>query len=656
MCGIVGIAGRDDGAEGASALTDRARSMVGRLRHRGPDDDGAWSSGRLRAALGHRRLAVIDTTPASRQPIRSPDGTVALSYNGEVYNYRNLRKQLEDAGDRFRSDGDAEVLAAALARWGVEKACSRVNGMFAFVAVDRERGGLVAARDRLGQKPLYYGRVGEDLVFASELKAIFAHPRFDRRVDRDALRQYLRFDFVPEPRSIVRGVTKLPPGCFLRIRLPFDGERPEPEAYWRAAEAASEARVGSAGFGTDKEAVDALEEVLARAVEDRLVADVPVGGLLSGGIDSSTITALMQEVTRSSVQTFTVGFEEDRYDESRRARRVAGHLGTEHTEVVFSAEDALAAVPRMAETYDEPLAHASQIPTHLIAKTARDSVTVGLSGDGGDEMFWGYNRHVWVPRVWQAFGRLPSPVRSWMARALPMGDPGGWDRWMAGVSRFLPDRFVFSVPHHKAQKLALMLRASDRREAYLSTLTTWPRPEEVVADGEAAAADPWAHGGSWREQGDLRTSMALHDQTHYLPGGILAKVDRASMATSLEVRSPFLDPRVFRLAWRLPARYKVRDGRGKWILRRLLRRHLPAELVEGPKRGFVVPMGEWLRGPLRSWAEGLLSEERIRATGRLRPAPVRATWERHLAGERDRADRLWNVLVFLAWEEEHGFL
>lgn len=629
--------------------------MVGCLRHRGPDDEGAWSDDGLKVALGHRRLAVIDTTPASRQPIRSPDGEIVLSYNGEIYNYRALRRRLEQAGERFRSDGDAEVLAAALGRWGVEAACSRANGMFAFVAVDRERGELVAARDRLGQKPLYYGRVAGELVFASELKAIYAHPDFSGEVDPAALRQYLRFAFVPAPRSIVRGIAKLPPGCFLRVPLPFSGSRHEPEAYWSATDAAREAQSPAVGFASEAAAVDALEEVLREAVRDRLVADVPVGGLLSGGVDSSTVVALMQEVAETQVRTFTVGFEEERYDEARRARRVAEHLGTEHTEITLSPDEALAAVPRMPEVYDEPQAHASQVPVHLISRIARRSVTVGLSGDGGDEMFWGYNRHVWVPRVERSLGRLPGPLRSALGRALVAGSPERWDGIMSAIDRLLPDRYRFSAPHQKAQKLAAVLQGRTPREMYLSTLSTWDRPGELVRSGASDGPEAWDHTGVWRNFSDLAASMALHDATHYLPDGVLAKVDRASMATSLEVRSPFLDPRVFELSWRLPVRYKVRHGRGKWILRRLLGRHLPPELVEGPKRGFVVPVGEWLRGPLRSWARKLLSEERVRSSGHLRWEPIRETWEEHQTGGRDRAYRLWSVLMFLAWEEKHGF-
>ncbi|HXF71392.1 MAG TPA: asparagine synthase (glutamine-hydrolyzing), partial [Actinomycetota bacterium] len=586
------------------------------------------------------------------QPMPSPSGRYVLVFNGEIYNFRTLRRRLEGLGYRFRGGSDTEVLVAAIEAWGLEAALERLNGMFAFAVWDRRERALHLARDRMGEKPLYYGWVDRTFLFASELKSLRAHPGFRPEVDREALALFLRLKYVPTPWSIYRAIRKLEPGHWVTVRPDRPGSQEGPIAYWDAREVAARAR--SAPFpGTLQEAAERLEELLADAVSCRLESDAPLGALLSGGIDSSTVVALMRAQGSREVRTFTVGFRETAFDESAGARAVARHLGTDHTEIRVEPEDALAVIPRLPSIYDEPFADSSQIPTLLVSELARRWVTVALSGDGGDELFGGYNRYSWVPALNGSATRAPGLARRAGAAVLERLTPARWERILRAANPVMPASLRQRIPADKLHKLVDVLRSRGPDDAYVRLISHWPDPSALVVGGReppAVATDP----ARWPAADGVAQRMMLVDALTYLPDDILAKVDRASMSVSLEVRVPFLDHRVVEFAWSLPASLKVRDGRGKLPLRAVLSRHVPAALVERPKMGFGVPIGDWLRGPLRGWAQDLLDPERIRSEGFLRPEPIAAAWEEHLSGRRNRQYQLWDVLMLQAWLETWG--
>lgn len=597
---------------GASALADAALGMAATLAHRGPDDSGVWVDAAAGVALSHRRLSVLDLSPEGHQPMASACGRYVLSYNGEVYNHAELRARLEGAGERFRGTSDSEVLLAALARWGTPGALGQVNGMFAFALWDRHDRRLTLARDRLGKKPLYYGRVGPAFAFASQLFALRTLPGFDASVDRTALSLFLRYGYVPAPYAMHRGIHKLPPGCVLELdaaALAPGAALPAPHRYWSCAQAAQAGR--AAPITSPQPALDALDALLTDATALRLTADVPLGAFLSGGVDSSLVVALMQRQAGRPVRTFALGFDDPRRDETPWAAAVARHLGTDHTELVITDTQLHAAVPGLVEVFDEPLADLAQVPNLLIAERARQDVTVVLSGDGGDELFGGYDRYWDVAAQWARVARLPAVLRAALGAACARaGIPAA-----GAASRSIAQLYDGHLRHW--EKLAL--GGTDERLA--------------LAD---AADDAPAH-------------MMLFDQTWYLPDAILVKVDRTSMAHALEVRSPLLDYRVAELSWRLPSAIKAHDGRGKWPLRALLARHLPASLIDRPKRGFGAPVGTWVTGPLRDWAEDLLSEDRLRRQGLIDPAPVRRLWRHPHPGQRGWQKRIWCVLMLQAW-------
>lgn len=645
MCGIAGIL--TPGGGDAPALRDEALAMARALAHRGPDGEGAWAEPRGDVALAHRRLAILDLSPEGAQPMVSHGGRYVVSFNGEVYNLDELRRDLGGAGARFRGRSDTEVLLAAVEAWGLPEALRRSAGMWALALWDREERVLHLARDRVGKKPLYYGQIGPRLLFGSELQAMRTAPGFEAALDRDALALYLRHGHVPSPHTIHTSVRKVPPGAVLSFRCEGQTVRaPELTTIWSARDAVAAAR--SRPFsGSAREAVDGLEEVLRLAVRQRMVADVPLGALLSGGVDSSTVVALMQAASEQPVRTFTVGFRESGYDEAPQARAVAEHVGTEHVELTVTPEDALAVVSRLPRLFDEPFADASQIPTFLVCAMARRHVTVALSGDGGDEAFGGYVRHALGASAWNFAARWPHPLRVAAASALEAVPPARWDAMAAVLGPALPSRLRHRAPGEKVHKLARMLSARDGRDAYLALASTGPGGAETVLGGRAPpypAVEP-PPGLSLTEQ------MMFLDLVSYLPDDVLTKVDRASMAVGLEVRAPLLDHRVLAYAWSLPLDLKVRDGQGKWVLRQVLHRHVPPALVERPKAGFAVPLAAWLRGPLRDWAEDLLQEGRLREQGLLRAEVVRERWAQHLSGRRDWHAFLWSVLVFQQWLE-----
>jgi asparagine synthase (glutamine-hydrolysing) len=657
MCGIAGFVDLR-AARTSGDLSEIATRMAGALVHRGPDDAGVWVEAETGVALGFRRLAIIDLTPAGAQPMVSTDGRFVLVYNGEIYNHHALRADLERAGITLRGRSDTEVLLEFAARFGPAETLRRANGMFAFALWDREHRVLHLARDRMGEKPLYYGIVGDSLVFASELKSLRPVPGFTGEVDRAALAAYLRLGYVPAPWSIHRGIAKLPPGTRVEIRLhelARTRRLPEPVAYWRVADAVAAGAADPLATGDD-EATGRLDSLLRDAVALRMEADVPLGAFLSGGVDSTTVVALMQAQSERPVRTFTIGSPDAGYDEAHAAKAVAAHLGTDHTELYVSGDDALEVVPRLPTLYDEPFGDSSQIPTFLVSGLARRHVTVSLSGDGGDELFGGYNRYVYAPAVWRRIGGVPAGLRRAAGHALAVAPPRTYDRLYQTAERALPARARQRMPGDKLHKLGGVLGCDGPEEIYRALVSHWPQPETVArgATEHPAVLPPFPLSAAGRSPAALTAFaqwMGHADMVTYLPDDILAKVDRASMGMSLEARVPLLDHRVVEFAARVPTEMKVRDGQSKWLLRQVLYQYVPAALVERPKMGFGLDVGAWLRGPLREWAEGLLGEARLRDEGYLDPAPIRRALAEHQSGRRNQTQRLWTVLMFQSWLE-----
>jgi asparagine synthase (glutamine-hydrolysing) len=622
---------------------------------RGPDDHGIWMDGPV--GLAHRRLAIIDVSPEGHQPMMSPCGRYVILLNGEIYNYRELRHEIEshNGGIRWRGHSDTEVLAAAVSLWGLQASLPRLNGMFALVVYDRVRRLIHFARDRIGEKPLYHGWQGSALLFASEIKALRCHALWRGEVDTQALADYARLGYVPAPRSIFRGIAKLPPGHFLTLPVEraFTGDGPpelesrHPQPYWRLADAVHGAR--SDETRDDRDTLEELERQIGDSVRSRMVADVPIGAFLSGGIDSSAVTALMQVHSPTRVRTYTIGFREDDYDEAGYAREVARHLGTEHTELYLTHRDALDLIPSLPHVYDEPFADASQIPTILVSRLAAKTVKVVLSGDGGDEVFGGYTRYLWLDKLWKWFSWMPQPVRRALGNGMTAVSPQTWNGIYRQVERLVPLRWRQRQPGDKLHKLADVISAPDPRGMYVQLISQWKQVQELLRDPlPLSLFDPAERRVEFN---DVRLEMMYLDTLTYLPDDILVKVDRASMTHSLESRIPFLDHRLIELVWSLPMRFRINGNLGKWALRQVLRRHVPPQLIERPKMGFSVPIGAWLRGPLRDWADGLLAPARIEQQGYLRPEPISRAWREHVNGTRNWEYALWNILMFQSWLE-----
>lgn len=642
MCGITGF--WDPTGVNENDARGIVVRMAGAIRHRGPDDGGDWIDPPAGIALGARRLAILDLTPLGHQPMQSTDGRYVIAFNGEIYNFHELQAELEAGGARFQGRSDTEVLLAAIAAWGVRKTLERSNGMFALAVWDRETRALHLARDRAGEKPLYYGWAGSTLLFASELKAMRVHPAFRADINRTALAAFFQRGYVPGPLSIYRGIYKLPPGSLLTLRAE-QGLRGAPIPYWSMGEVA-ENGVSHPFRGSANDAIETLDALLKDAVRIRMEADVPLGAFLSGGIDSSLIVALMQAQASRPVRTFTIGFHEQRYNEAEHAKAVAQHLGTEHTELYVTPEEARAVIPRLPTLYDEPFADTSQIPTALVCALARASVTVSLSGDAGDEVFGGYRRHQLGPAIWRSLRWIPHRLRRTAARvlALSQGPAGFAGRSLNRVARRWTGKRSLS---ERIRQTADIIAARSPADLYQTMMTFWkqsPSAQGRLHSVGALVADPVLGG-------DARHIMMCLDATGYLPDDILVKVDRASMGVSLETRIPLLDPRVIDFAWRLPPALKIRGGEGKWLLRQLLYRYVPPALVSRPKQGFGMPIADWLRRPLRDWAESLLDERRLRLGGLLDPGPVRRKWTEHLSGETRWDYQLWSVLMFQAWND-----
>ncbi len=638
MCGFVGFI-ESNSQRDATSLHRLCRAMTDTLVHRGPDDSGVWTDPTAGVALGHRRLSIIDLSPAGHQPMVSASGRFVIVYNGEVYNFSQLRSELQGLGAVFRGCSDTEVIVEAIERWGIEVTVKRLIGMFAFALWDKRENSLWLARDRLGIKPLYWGQLGKTVVFSSELKALRQHPNLDLEIDRSALAAYLRFAYVPAPHSIYKGIRKLRPGTIVEIR---SDETAHERHFWRMEGVVLEGRASRLSL-TDAEATEQLRDLLLDAVGRRMVADVPLGAFLSGGIDSSTVVALMQAQSDRPIQTFSIGFDKADFNEAQHAKAVANHLGTDHTELYVNADQAQAVVPRLPNMYDEPFADSSQIPTFLISELTRRHVTVSLSGDGGDELFAGYNRYHFAQSLWRKVGWMPVVVRRAAAAGIKSVPTQAWTRGFAIIPRNIRPRQVGDKLHKLADILA------DGQTAFYRILVSqWDDPNAIVQNGEEYYGSFFDNHAT-KVSPDYCERMQYQDTITYLPDDILTKVDRASMAVSLEARVPLLDHRVVEFAWRLPKRFKYRGGDTKWLLRQVLYRHVPRSLVDRPKMGFGAPIDSWLRGPLRDWAEYLLGESEMRREGFLNPEPIRQRWHEHLSGNGNWQYPLWSVLMFQAW-------
>ncbi len=619
MCGIAGFYNPTKQLSPEASLEQLER-MRDSLHHRGPDDKGSWIDADCRIALGQRRLSILDLSPLGHQPMASHNGRYQIVFNGEVYNFQEIRQELQAFGHQFRGGSDTEVILAACCQWGPEATLARLNGMFAIALWDCESQRLLLARDRFGKKPIYFGKVNQTWVFASELKAFRTIPEFGAEIDRDSLALYIRFGHVPSPYSIYKGIQKLPASSFVWLPTSTDCDcTPQAYAPWIGQE-------------------DDIDSALAKAVKCRMISDVPLGAFLSGGIDSSLVVALMQEQSSSPVRTFSLGFAEDGFDEAVYARQVAQRLGTNHTEHYVTPKETLDVIPLLPHMYDEPFADSSQIPTYLVSKLARTQVTVALSGDGGDELFGGYNRHLWVPRIWRILSLLPVGLRKQVARLLTRVS-------LEPLSRLVGRRVAY--PQDKLNKLTQLLPLESPAQLYKSLASAWSNPNSVVIGG----IEPPTRIDTETLGRDIAQSIMRLDELTYLHDDILVKVDRASMAVSLEARAPLLDPNVAFLAHRLPLDQKIHGSVSKWALRQALYKRLPRELFERPKAGFTIPVGNWLRSELRPWAEDLLAQ--IPSQGYLRAEPIQERWQQHQQKRRDWTGSLWAILMFQAWLNEH---
>ena len=647
MCGIAGFL-QLQCRRSPERLRELASGMADSIRHRGPDDGGVWADADAGIALSMRRLAILDLSPAGHQPMTSSSGRYVIVFNGEIYNCEDLRRDVvaENGSIRFRGHSDTEVMLAAFECWGILESVQRFNGMFAFAVWDKSQRTLTLARDRFGEKPLYYSFVGSAFVFGSELKALRTFPGFSDSIDLGSVALFLRRNCIPAPYSIYAQTKKLPPATLLTVSA--TDFAPALQSYWSLDEVAKAGRASPFG-GTEEEAIEQLDALLRDAVRIRMYADVPLGAFLSGGIDSSTIVSLMQAQTGIPVRTFTIGLQDSEFDEASHAKCVAEHLKTDHTEFVVTPEEAMSVVPRLPEIYDEPFADSSQIPTFLVSQLARRYVTVSLSGDGGDENFGGYNRHLWVERLWNSFRPFPRALRRFVASSITLLSPDAWDALSRSLSSVLPARFVHRMPGYKLHKLASLMDSGNTEEMYSRLTSHWFHPEELLRSSNGP--DTLADSDNHHFLDNTSERMMLLDSMSYLPDDILVKLDRATMAVSLEGRVPLLDHRVAEFAWRLPLSFKVRYHHGKWILRQVLYKYVPRELVERPKSGFGIPLASWLRGPLRDWAESLLDESRLRSGGIFNAKPIRRAWAQHLSGRGSYEYQLWDVLMFQAWLE-----
>lgn len=639
MCGIVG-------ALGEWSTIDIA---LGRISTRGPDSKGIWRCERGRVVLGHARLAIQDLTPSGTQPMTSLCGRYVIAFNGEIYNHLTLRTMLKNIGIEWKGTSDTETLVNCISTWGVQKTLEHLQGMYAFAVWDINEEQLTLARDRMGEKPLYWGLVGNTFVFGSELKALRSYPEFQPQIDQEALALYLKCSYVPAPYSIYKGIKKLPAGSYVTISSDQNNiNQVDIRTYW-SIDTVAQQGINNPFVGSAADAVQTVESQLIESINGQLLSDVPLGAFLSGGIDSSTVVALMQELSSYPIKTYTIGFDEEGYNEAHHAKAVSKHLGTDHTELYLSANDSLAVIPSLPEIYCEPFADSSQIPTYLVSKLAKSDLTVALSGDGGDELFCGYNRYLAAKNAWKPMQNTPLFLRqliSSTARSLPAHR---WNQLFDRLRPVLPDKLKVSMVGEKIYKFSDVIALDSGKDFYSSLTSFWNKPKDILIN-VSKSFDTYS---AWQDLDCVENAMMLTDQKTYLPDDILVKVDRAAMANSLETRVPMLDHRMVELSWRMPMEYKVKDGKGKWLLREVLYKRVPRELIERPKAGFSLPLDSWLRGPLREWAENLLSIERLKKDGYFYPQPIRTAWEDHLSMKSNNQGILWNILMFQAWLDEN---
>lgn len=656
MCGITGVFSQDFST--ICDLTKVTRTMASKIKHRGPDDDGLWVDSSKGIALAHRRLSIIDTSAAGHQPMKSSCGRYVMVFNGEIYNHNEIRKELVDNSENayfniidnpWNGHSDSETLLAAISYWGLVNALKKSVGMFAIALWDKKEQVLILARDRMGEKPLYYSLQNSTFLFASELKALTSYPNFNGEVDRPALSCLLKRNMISTPRTIYKGVYKLLPGSVLKLTRSnlASNHTPLPDIYWSLREIALKGQK-NIFTGTEFEAQDKFDYLLRQSIQGQMMSDVPLGAFLSGGLDSSIVVAMMQKQSSRPIQSFTIGFDEQGFNEANHARKIANYLGTKHTELYVSEKNAIDIIPRLHQIYDEPFADSSQIPTVLLSELASQHVTVSLSGDGGDELFGGYNRYVWGASIWRKIHWLPKSMRTALAGLLVSIPPAAWDHVINGLNIFLPNRFCYSTPGDKLHKLAEILAVKSPDEIYYGLVQHWKDTKNIVVGlNESGTILPSLN--SSFDSSDLEHQMMYMDSISYLPDDILVKVDRAAMSTSLETRVPFLDHRLVEFAWSLPLSMKIREGQGKWLVRQVLDRYVPRKLIERPKAGFTIPLDAWMRGPLKLWVDELLNESSLHEQGYLNPIPIRKMWKEHLSGKRNWSYHLWDVLMFQSW-------
>ena len=646
ICGFVDITNRYDQLNRQKIISEMTNTLI----HRGPDDKGNWHNIERGVSLGHRRLSIVDLSAHGHQPMLSNSGRYAIVFNGEIYNHLSLRKELQSSGVKisWRGHSDTETLLACIDVWGIEKSVQKSSGMFAIAIFDNKENNLFLVRDRMGEKPLYYGFQNRVFLFASELKAINKHPDSIRDIDRNVLALQFRYSYIPAPYSIYQGIKKLKAGTILKVNLNKSNIikeiLDEPKTYWSLEEVAINAQK-NIYTGNSIEAIDDLADLLGKSVNEQMVADVPLGAFLSGGVDSSLIVSLMQSQSSLPIDTFTIGFSEDEYNEAIFAKKIAKHLGTKHTELYVSSNDAMSVIDKLPQIYDEPFSDSSQIPAYLISQMTRKNVSVSLSGDAGDELFGGYNRYLWTRKIWSRIKFMPISLRKFISYGMTSIPPLIWNKILKQI-------LDSPMPGDKVHKLSTILTANSAEDCYFNLISHWNNANDIVI-GATGISVPVNDSKNYLNFDSIEQNMMHLDAISYLPDDILAKIDRAAMSVSLETRVPFLNHHVVEFANRLPLSMKIKDGKSKWILRQLLDQYVPRELIERPKMGFAVPIDMWLRGPLRDWAESLLGESRLKKEGFLNYEPIRRKWIEHLSGRRNWQYHLWDILMFQAWLEKN---
>ena len=643
MCGITGFISFE---LNNIIFKESINNMANKLINRGPDDQGIWCDPNLGIAMAHRRLSIVDVSTAGHQPIFSGCERFCMTFNGEIYNHHDLRLALPESIN-WRGHSDSETLINAISFWGLKKTLKEIVGMFAFVIWDRYKKKLIMVRDRLGEKPLYYGYVGKNLVFASELKAIEVFPNFKKRINRKSLEMYLKFGYIPAPYSIYENIYKLLPGNFIEFSLEDINSKNTPKSskYW-SFESIAEVQQSNTYLSSDNESIDYLENLLKNTISGQLLGDVPIGAFLSGGIDSSSVVGIMQNQSSNPVNTFTVGFDEFGYDESKIAKEISSYFGTNHKDFILSPNDALDIIPKLHDIYDEPFSDVSQIPTFFLSKFASEHVKVCLSGDGGDESFCGYYRHIAGPKIWRTLRYIPFPLRRIIVKFIQIFPISSWDSFYYYCETFLPKYLRINSPGLKLQKLSELINTNSLFELYLSLISSWQSPENIILNSNSIETNyPFKN----LKLNDYHHELMYMDSINYLPNDILVKLDRAAMASSLETRLPFLDHRLIEFSWRIPLGMKLRNKKSKWLLRQVLKRYLPENLIDRPKAGFSVPIAGWLRGPLKSWAENLMDDKLIESQGYFSVIPIKKKWQEHLSGKQDWSQQLWTILIFQSW-------